>query len=150
MVEPSPRQKQSIGIQNVQIRNPFRRPAWSSLYRGPGLPNGLTGQVCPPEKVDVDLIFDSIRQIVETRMGERLMQPGFGSRIFELIGEPLSQVFEFKVKRFLTDAVKLWEPRAQVTGVNFAYEQHAVTITYALVVTQSGQNAQSTFKVPRE
>lgn len=149
MVEPSPRQKQSIGIQNVQIRNPFRRPAWSSLYRGPGLPNSMTGEVNPTEKVDVDLLFDSIRQIVETRPGERLMLPGFGSRVFELIGEPLSQVFEFKVKQFLTDAVRQWEPRARITGVSFAYDNHTVVVTYSLQMIQSGANAQSTFKVPR-
>lgn len=142
-------QKQAIAIQNVIVRNPLRRPSWPSFYRGPGLPGSFTDAMEPPEKVDVELIFDSIRQIVETRLGERLMQPSFGSRIFELIGEPLNQVFEVKVKQYLTEAIRRWETRVNLKGVSYSYDHHAVTVTYSLLMIRLGTTAQSTFKIPR-
>jgi phage baseplate assembly protein W len=149
MEELGRRQKQAQGLRNVIVKNPLLRPQWPSMYRGPGLPKSNTSDIEPPEKIDVDLIFDSIRQIVETRMGERLMLPHFGSRIFELVGEPLSQVFEYKIGKFLTDSVKMWEPRCQVLNVSFVYDVHTVHVTYYLRAAKLGINAQSTFKIPR-
>lgn len=119
------------------------------MFRGPGLPKSFEGQIDPPERIDADLIFDSIRQIVETRLGERLLLPQFGSRIFELIGEPLSVVFEHKVKEFLTSCIRQWEPRAQIVGVSFVYDQHSAYITYQLRAERLGINAQSTLRIPR-
>ena len=77
------------------------------------------------------------------------MLPQFGSRVFELVGEPLSQVFEYKVKQYLTDAVVQFEPRCTLLGVNFVYVNHEVHITYGLVVKQLGIQAQSTLRIPR-
>ena len=114
------------------------------------MPPSFTGAITPSEKTDADLVFDSIRQIVETHLGERLLIPTFGSRIFELIGEPLTQVFEFKVQQFLTNAIRQWETRVRLIGVRFLYNQNSVTITYGIQLIKLGQVAQSSFQLPRD
>lgn len=83
------RQKQQDAIRNLRVPNPFRRAELPSLYRGPGLTPEDTDVIEPPEKSDVELIFDSVRTIVMTELGERLLEPEFGSRVRELIFEPL-------------------------------------------------------------
>lgn len=151
----SRRQTQLDGFSNTLAPNPYLRPKYYAMYRGPGLPTANTPQINPPERVDVNLIFDSITQIVMTRLGERLMLPQFGSRIFELIGEPLNQVFEYLVQQYLTNALIQWEPRARIANVSFLYGQdgqgtdHSVQVTYTMTVPALGINAQSTFKIPR-
>lgn len=146
----TPQQQQAANILQWQRRNPFLRPSTNSFYRGPGLPASATGDLVPLEKTDADLIFDSIRQIVETRQGERLQLPTFGSRIVELLGEPLAQVFEFKVNRFLTDVVKQWEPRVRLVGTKFLYQQNSVRVTYGIQIIKLGVTAQSSFQLPRD
>ena len=149
MLPLTPPQQQQANILQWTTPNPFLRPTLPSFYRGPGLPGSYTGEITPPEKTDADLIFDSIRQIVETRQGERLLLPSFGSRIYELIGEPLTQVFEFKVQQFLTNAVKTWETRVRLLSVRFLYNENSVTITYGIQLIKLGEVAQSSFQIPR-
>jgi phage baseplate assembly protein W len=147
----SPAQQQQQNVENWIQPNPYLRPSsfLEALYIGPGLPASNTGDITPPEKIDTNLIFDSIRQIVETRQGERLLLPTFGSRILELIGEPLTPVFEAKVTNYLTNSVAMWEPRVKITSVRYLYNQNSVTITYTMQIVNLGTSAQSSFKLPR-
>lgn len=149
MEELHPRQKQQTALANLQQFNPYRRPDWSHLFRGPGLPPSMSDVIELPEKVDVPLIFDSVRNIVETYQGERLLEPQFGSRVRELIFEPINQIFEQKVWSYLTTAVQTYEPRAKITRVEFKYVENAVYITYQMSVQQIGFTAQGTLRVPR-
>jgi phage baseplate assembly protein W len=149
MEEINPRQKQQVAIQNLLVPNPYRRPEWSYLYRGPGLSPPGSDMIELLEKVDVPLIFDSVRQIVETYQGERLLEPEFGSRVRELIFEPISTLFEQKVYSYLTAAVQKYEPRARITAVEFRYADNSVFIIYTMDVQQLGYTAQGTMKIPR-
>jgi phage baseplate assembly protein W len=145
-----PRQRQQTGIENLRVPNFFRRPKVEAFYRGPGLPYSNTDQIEPPEKVDIDLIFDSIRQIVETHLGERLLEPEFGSRVLELVGEPITKVFEYKVFQFLTEALINYEQRARIRNVYFDYIDNHAHIVYDMELIKTGIVAQGTLKIPRE
>ena len=62
-------------------------------------------------KTDIDLIKGNIIQILNTRRGERVMLPLFGSRIYKFIHEPLDK-FTCALLRFeLIQAIQQWEPR---------------------------------------
>lgn len=143
------RQKQQDAIRNLRVPNPFRRAELPSLYRGPGLTPEDTDVIEPPEKSDVELIFDSVRTIVMTELGERLLEPEFGSRVRELIFEPLDPVFEAKTHEYLTRAVRQYEPRCRVSGVSFRYTDSEAHITYTLEMIQLGYQSSDTFKIPR-
>lgn len=84
-----------------------------------------------------------------TSLGERLLEPAFGSRVRELIFEPLDQVFELKTRLFLTDALRKYEPRCRIVSVNFRFLDNEAHITYTLEMLQLGYTAQDTLKVPR-
>lgn len=144
-----PRQKQQDSIANIRVPNPFRRTDVPSLYRGPGLPPSSSGAIEPPERTDVELIFDSIRTIVMTVQGERLLEPEFGSRVRELVFEPIDAVFETKVYEYLTRAVRQFENRCKIIAVNFDYTDNEARVTYTLEMIQVGYTAEDTFKIPR-
>lgn len=149
MEQVHPRQKQQDSIRNLRAPNPFRRPSLPSLYRGPGLPQEGTDTIEPPEKEDTELIFDSVRTIVMTMLGERLLEPEFGSRVRELIFEPLDTVFEAKTHQYLTTAVRKYEPRCRIVSIEFRYMDNEAHITYTLEMIQLGYRSQDTFKMPR-
>jgi phage baseplate assembly protein W len=62
-------------------------------------------------RTDEELIQGNILQILGTRRGERVMLPLFGSRIRELIHEPLDNITLQLMKVEVIDAIKMWEPR---------------------------------------
>ncbi|NLE44887.1 MAG: GPW/gp25 family protein [Chloroflexi bacterium] len=63
-------------------------------------------------------IEQSIRIILGTKPGERVMRPEFGCRVHELLFEPRSASTETRMHRYVLDALKRWEPRIDVISVN--------------------------------
>lgn len=62
-------------------------------------------------------IEQSIRIILGTAPGERVMRPEFGCRIHELIFAPHNPATEGLIKYYVEQALGWWEPRIEVDGV---------------------------------
>jgi len=65
-------------------------------------------------------IEQSIRIILETIPGERVMRPEFGCRAWELLFAPRNANTESQLIEFVQDALRMWEPRINVTSVTIA------------------------------
>jgi uncharacterized protein len=63
-------------------------------------------------------IEQSIRIILETIPGERVMRPEFGCRVWELMFAPRNAATEAQLIEFVHDALRMWEPRVVVTAVD--------------------------------
>lgn len=89
------------------------------FWRGAAFPIGKVGKQ-PVEIVeDIDEIFLSLLQIFNTRRGERVMYPEFGSDLGPLLWEPHDSFLQQEVRKELIRAVTLWEPRVNVDTVAF-------------------------------
>lgn len=64
------------------------------------------------------LVGASIRQILGTRIGERVMLPEFGSRIWELLFEPIDAVTVSLARVYTIEAIKKWEPRVLLNDID--------------------------------
>ncbi len=63
-------------------------------------------------------IEESIRIILGTRPGERVMRPEFGCHALDLLFEPRNAATENLMRQYVLDALRLWEPRIEVQGVS--------------------------------
>ena len=68
---------------------------------------------------EVEHVNDAIWQILGTKLGDRFMRPDFGSRLHELIFEPLDEVYQALAKVYTIDALDRWEKRIIVQKVEF-------------------------------
>jgi phage baseplate assembly protein W len=59
----------------------------------------------------------SVRVILSTALGERLMRPQFGCRIWDLLFEPVNSNTLGLMSQAVSDAIRQWEPRVDVTEV---------------------------------
>jgi uncharacterized protein len=66
----------------------------------------------------VEDIEQSIRIILGTRLGERVMRPTFGCRAHELLFEPRSAATSSLMQEYVYQALRMWEPRIEVQSVN--------------------------------
>jgi phage baseplate assembly protein W len=87
-------------------------------------------------------VRESIRVILMTEPGERLRLPAFGAGLGRFLFEPNIVATHTLVKQRIGDALKRWEPRIQLEGVEVQADgvdpQAAIaTITYRLVATQA-------------
>ncbi len=87
-------------------------------------------------------VRESIRVILMTEPGERLRLPAFGAGLGRFLFEPNILATHTLMRQRIADALKRWEPRIALEGVEVqadaADPQAAVaTITYRLVATQA-------------
>ena len=56
-------------------------------------------------------IEESIMIILRTDLGERVYRPNFGSRLSELVFEPLNTQTLLLIRLYIEEALEMWEPR---------------------------------------
>jgi phage baseplate assembly protein W len=68
----------------------------------------------------VDHLRQSIRNILTTPIGTRVMRRDFGSRVFELIDSPLNGQTQVALIAATAEALDQWEPRFSLSRVSVA------------------------------
>lgn len=62
-------------------------------------------------------IEESIYIILRTGLGERVYRPSFGSRLSELVFEPLNLQTLLQIRLYVEEALEMWEPRITLKGI---------------------------------
>lgn len=62
-------------------------------------------------------IEESIKDILLTPLGSRVMLPNYGSRLFELIDRRIDDDFRSDLAYFVIEAVEKWEKRVKIKRV---------------------------------
>ncbi|WP_043615142.1 GPW/gp25 family protein [Chromobacterium violaceum] len=75
--------------------------------------NAATGQ----QLSDLDHIRQSIRKILTTPIGSRVMRRGFGSLVPDLIDKPLNGKIHMQLLAATVMAISAWEPRVELARV---------------------------------
>ena len=113
----------------------FRKQPLRALYTGPGLPYTAGKEI--PVKSDESLVLDSITQILNTARGERLMEPEFGCLLEKLLFEQDTLILQRRAEIFISDAIKNFEPRVQLTGVYVQSSGSSLTLNYTVRFIQT-------------
>ena len=95
---------------------------------------------------DVNLVKQDLINHFNTRKGERLMNPKFGSIIWDLIMEPLTEDTRQELLNDITEICN-YDPRVKPTQINLTeYEQgYIVELTLLLVETDQTDNLRLVF-----
>lgn len=82
-------------------------------------------------------IEQAIQIILMTPLGQRVMRPSFGCRIHDLVFAPINNQTLAQARRYVTDALAMWEPRITVTEVEVrpAYIEDKIMATSATTDT---------------
>lgn len=101
-------------------------------------------------------IDSSIRMVLTTAPGERLMRPDFGCRIWELLFEPINANTLGLMGVAVREAIGRWEPRVTLDDVRLDPAEHdsgavIINIDYTVRTTNDRRNLVYPFYViPRE
>lgn len=110
------------------------------LYKGFGATMEKTDLGFPGYKTDVDLIADSIDQIIMTGKGERIMRPDFGADVYKIIFDNDARFIRNELISNIVVAIKENEPRAKVTPADVIVEindnEVILTVNFAFLNSQ--------------
>src|SRR5690606_3293221 len=65
----------------------------------------------------IDHLRQSLRDILTTPIGSRVMRREYGSRLFELVDAPLNRGTLLQLYAATAQAIRRWEPRIRLTKV---------------------------------
>jgi phage baseplate assembly protein W len=65
----------------------------------------------------IDHLRQSIRDILTTRKGTRVMCRDYGSRLPELVDRPINPAFEIDIYAATAESLARWEPRFELTQI---------------------------------
>lgn len=80
----------------------------------------------------------SIRDILMTPLGSRVMRRDYGSRVFELLDAPMTRSLTADLVAATAEALRRWEPRVKLTRVQ-ARAAEAGRLTLDLDLIMSGR-----------
>ena len=88
----------------------------------------------------VDHLRQSIRDILTTRIGTRVMRRDYGSRLPELVDAPLNRETIVDLYAATAEAIATWEPRIDVQQIRAEQpEPGRVTLSLEGIYTPTGQ-----------
>ena len=68
---------------------------------------------------DIDHIRQSVRDILLTPVGTRVMRRSYGSLLSALIGQPQNEALRLQIMSACYMAILQWEPRVKLTGIRY-------------------------------
>jgi phage baseplate assembly protein W len=86
--------------------------------RGWSFPLGIDSRGGITLNSEQNEIDQAIAIILGTAIGTRVMRPTFGCRLHELIFAPNNSETMAEARRYVEEALIMWEPRIQVRGVD--------------------------------
>lgn len=95
--------------------------------RGASYPMSLSTKAGVRESANLQKINESIRIILGTQFGERVMRPTFGCNLKSLVFAPNNSSTAALARHYVQDGLKQWEPRINVQNVNVTTDNLGVT-----------------------
>lgn len=98
----------------------------------------------------VEVLQSSVKMLLGTAKGERVMEPSYGTNLRRLLFEPMTQGLDDAARQEIADALNTWEPR--VTLQNIAVQRNSdrsITVFCEFVskATEDSFTVQTTFEV---
>lgn len=133
----------------VVVNPPITLAAPQRLIYGPilprdeGFPNANQWSFNTSE--DVRILQSAIKMLLITTKGERVMLPQYGTRLRDIIFEPIGQGVQAMAQNEVSEALTIWEPRVALEFLTV--EQTAdreMTVTVKLISKISQEEFQAT------
>ena len=67
--------------------------------------------------LDVDSVKQSIKIILATTPGERIMEPNFGSRLRDLLFEQMDEITTKLIEIEIEETIEKWEDRVRINNI---------------------------------
>jgi phage baseplate assembly protein W len=95
----------------------YREDRLAYLGKGLSFPMGINIQGNLQTSSDISNIEESIRIILDTKLGERVYRPNFGCRLSELTFAPMNTKTLMLIRLYVETALTTWEPRIIIEGI---------------------------------
>jgi phage baseplate assembly protein W len=103
-------------------------------------PNGLDisfGSASPFSTVytSEQAVFNKLKNLLLTRLGERPIQPTFGTDLFRILFEVNSRELQQSVEDYISPAISYWIPEITVSNILVKTIEDDPTLNHSIIIT---------------
>jgi phage baseplate assembly protein W len=117
--------------------------------------NGKSGTLFDLSYSTQDQAISNLKNLLLTRRGERIMEPYFGTTIQDALFEPNTEELIATIQNSVTEAISYWLPYIIIDSLVVenviaklgVQQEHGVTISLKVSVTEAGANIPISFLV---
>jgi phage baseplate assembly protein W len=84
-------------------------------------------------KINEEAVKESIKNLILTDRGERLMQPELGCDIRRMLFENMTPATEITMQELIAETLEFYEPRANIIGIDVKTSVDRNDVTIAIV-----------------
>lgn len=92
-------------------------------------------------------VLESVKNIIITEPGERIMNPTFGCPISKFTFEPIDMVTIVDIKSVITNAIRQFENRVDRLEINIVEDQETNSIEITVLFNMKTSNTTQTLKL---
>lgn len=108
------------------------------IYKSIGFPNMFDQQSTVTKMVSsIDAINESLECLCKTTKGELYGDPYYGSRLQNMLLEPITQNLILRIQDDLLEAINIYEPRIAVDNINITPQETTLEIEIIYHLTKS-------------
>jgi hypothetical protein len=99
---------------------------------------------------DTAVLQSSVKMLLNTNLGERIMMPDYGTRLKTILFEPMGEGMEDLIQQEIAGALNRWEPRVNLQSLNVervSARSIVVSCEFAAKATQDLFATRSTFEI---
>jgi hypothetical protein len=99
---------------------------------------------------DVAILQSSVKMLLGTAKGERIMEPGYGTNLRRLLFEPMAQGLGDVARQEIADSISTWEPRVTLQNITVQQtSERSITVfcDFLSKLTQDSFTTRNTFEV---
>jgi len=93
------------------------------------------GQLFRPIDVDIDQALENLKNLLLTRLGERVLQPTFGCRLFEILFQPNVSELKDEIKHIILQPVNFWLPYITIDEVDVVTNEDDPNLIHHVQIT---------------
>lgn len=75
-------------------------------------------KVFSPIRITIDQALENLKNLLLTRIGERYMQPNFGTQLLNIIFEPNVSELKTEIEDIIREPVSFWLPYISLDAIN--------------------------------
>ena len=79
-------------------------------------------------------VFNKLKNLLLTRIGERPLQPNFGTDLFKILFEINSQELQQQIEEYIEPAISFWIPEITVSAINVKTIEDDPTLIHTLEI----------------
>jgi len=80
-------------------------------------------------------VFGKLKNLLLTRLGERLLQPNFGTDLFKILFEVNSDELQQEIENYILPKISYWLPEVNVNEIQVKTNSDDPTMEYSIIIS---------------